>query len=249
MADQYSEGMSGSRILRRVLALDTGSPLVSVAVAESGRTLAQRSVQLGESSRLLLALIDEVLVETGLQLRHLDGIVALQGPGSFTGLRVGLATVLGFHQASEIPATAVPTLEILALQAATGPDPSAVVGAVNALRGEWFAQPFSVGDAATPLAPARCCTPRQLLELGPGTIAGFGLSEVEELASPPHGIRVQEPGPLAPVASVFASSHRLEWDPKRLTEPIYQRPPAITPSRRAAATSAASRPPRTGVSE
>ena len=71
-------------------------------------------------------------------------------PGSFTGLRVGLATVLGLHQALGLPATALPTLEVLGC---LGPgDGSTVVAVVDALRGEWFAQRFE--SAAVPLSGA-----------------------------------------------------------------------------------------------
>ncbi len=93
--------------------MDTASPTVSVAVGRGGEALAVRSVELRRSSEALLRLVDEALEEAGAGLRDLDGILALRGPGSFTGLRVGLATAFGLHQALGTPATAVPTLEVL----------------------------------------------------------------------------------------------------------------------------------------
>ncbi len=101
------------------LALDTGSPTVSVALARGGIVVAERSVAMDRSSALLLALVQEVLTEAGARLTDLAGIAALRGPGSFTGLRIGLATVLGLHQALGVPATALETLRALAM----GPHP------------------------------------------------------------------------------------------------------------------------------
>jgi len=135
-----------------ILALDTGSPTVSVALAllddegDDGVRLAERAVEIGRSSRRLLGMIDEVLGEGGLAPADLGGVVALAGPGSFTGLRIGLATALGLHQATGVPAVAVPTLEVLALAGspavAAESAPPRVVAAVDVLRGEWAVQEF-----------------------------------------------------------------------------------------------------------
>ena len=97
-----------------ILALDAASPTVSVAVADRQRVLSERSVEIARSSKLLLELAQEALTEAGATVRDATGFVALAGPGSFTGLRVGLATVLGLHQALGTPAVALPTLDALA---------------------------------------------------------------------------------------------------------------------------------------
>ena len=62
----------------------------------------------------LLPTIDRLFRETGLTLKHFDGLVVSIGPGSFTGLRVGLATILGFRTISQLPLAVVPTLEGMA---------------------------------------------------------------------------------------------------------------------------------------
>ena len=104
-----------------LLALDTGSPTVSVALASGGALVAERAVSMERSSVQLLGLIRDVLDEAGARPADLTGVVALRGPGSFTGLRIGLATVLGFHQALGVPATALETLRVLAAPHPPGP--------------------------------------------------------------------------------------------------------------------------------
>jgi tRNA threonylcarbamoyl adenosine modification protein YeaZ len=149
-----------------ILALDAGSPWVSAAVGHGGTVVAARALPQERSSTQLLTLAAEALAEAGARPADLAGIVALAGPGSFTGLRVGLATALGLHQALGIPARTVPTLAVMAAAAAVaaGGLPagtlasspagslagSLVIAAVDALRGEWSAQIFRAG-AALPL--------------------------------------------------------------------------------------------------
>src|SRR4051812_17128245 len=149
-----------------LLALDTGSPLVSVALARDGAVVAARSVEQERSSTRLLEMVREVLDEAGVGGGGLGAVAGLrgpggfprpavrpptapgppQGPGSFTGLRIGLATALGLHQALGIPATALPSLQVLALAAAlSGTTGGRVIAAVDALRGDWSAQAFVEG--------------------------------------------------------------------------------------------------------
>jgi tRNA threonylcarbamoyl adenosine modification protein YeaZ len=133
-----------------VLALDAGSPVVSVAVGRGGEVLAAGAVALQRSSTQLLALVAEVLAAAAVTPADLAGVVALAGPGSFTGLRVGLATALGLVQALGVRAQAVPTLAALAAASETPPG-GLVIAAVDALRGEWSAQAFRAGAVPEPL--------------------------------------------------------------------------------------------------
>ena len=200
------------------LVLDAASPLVSVAVGRGAEVLAQRVEEIGRSSARLLALVDECLREAGVGLAGLAGIAALAGPGSFTGLRIGLATVLGIHQATGLPAAALPTLPVLASLA---PDPGFPgVGAVDALRSEWTIQR---GRAAPELLAEEA-----LARLAPCTLVGFGVTRLAAKAGWPAGVRLLEPGPLAPAALPRLDEPGLDWDPSRLTSPLYARPPAVT---------------------
>lgn len=99
----------------RVLAVDTATSWQSVAILDGQRIVARRDQDAGKShSKLLLQAIDQLFTESGLSLKQLDGLVVSIGPGSFTGLRVGLATMLGFRTITGLPLAVVPTLEGLA---------------------------------------------------------------------------------------------------------------------------------------
>lgn len=218
-----------------LLALDTGSPLVSVALARDGVVAASRSVGQERSSVRLLEMIQEVLAEAGIGVRDLDRIAVLRGPGSFTGLRIGLATALGLHQALGVPATAIPSLPVLA--ASAGEPGRIVIAAVDALRGDWSAQAFAAGRPLGPLGG-------QNMELVPGSelprlagaaceeneavVIGFGVSRLAAAPGWPAGVRLIEPGALASTAAILAASPETDWDPSFLTSAIYSRPPAVT---------------------
>ena len=239
----YTPDMRGAAADPLVLALDTGSPLVSVALGAGGRVLAARAAAMERSSSQLLALVAEVLAAGGARPADLGGLVALAGPGSFTGLRIGLATALGWHQALGLPALALPTLWALAAQVPpverpAGTDGGIVVAAVDALRGQWSAQRFIRGllpepkgrmellDAAALMGPAAAA--------GEGVVIGFGVTRLAA-GEEAGGRHLREPGPLAPTALRLAAAIPLaQWEPAALAAPIYSRPPAVTLPRRRA---------------
>ncbi len=213
-----------------LLALDTGSPVNSVAVGTGDRVLALRTVAIGRSSARLLALVSEALEEAGLAVTDLAGLVALRGPGSFTGLRVGLATALGLSESLAIPAAAVTTFDALAalLPDATG----RVVAAVDALRGEWFVRAYRACDPPDPETPPRRLAASDLAALAPCTVVGFGLEALAAGALPATGMRLEPARPLAPSALRLAGRGAVDWDPQRLTSPLYLREAAARPAGR-----------------
>lgn len=212
------------------LAVDAASPRVSVAVGRGGPAVAERSSEIERSSGRLMDMIAEVLEEAGARPADLTGAVALRGPGSFTGLRVALATVLGLHQALGVKAMALPTLRVLAAWAAqeeADEENGTIVAAVDALRGEWSSQAFRHGRPLgemdlVPGASLHCLIPEP-----PATIVGFGVSRLAAPDLPPW-LRLLEAGPLAATAVRLAADPGLDWDPDLLVRPLYARPPAVT---------------------
>ncbi|MBM4124264.1 MAG: tRNA (adenosine(37)-N6)-threonylcarbamoyltransferase complex dimerization subunit type 1 TsaB [Nitrospira sp.] len=99
----------------KLLAVETATQQQSVAILE-GATLLGRSDEAaqGNHAMKLIPMIDRLLQSTGLRLADLDGLAVSIGPGSFTGLRVGLATVMGIRSVTGLPLAAVPTLDAMA---------------------------------------------------------------------------------------------------------------------------------------
>jgi tRNA threonylcarbamoyladenosine biosynthesis protein TsaB len=212
-----------------LLVLDAGSPQVSVAVTRDAEVVAERSVELHRSSTQLLEMVRDALRDAGLGLSDLSGIVALRGPGSFTGVRIGLATVLGLHQALGTPATALSTFEALAASIPSRGE--TVIAAVDALRGDWSAQAFA---AEAPLSEPELVPGLELPRLAggrPAVVVGFGVSRLGEIPGWPPEIRLVEAGPLAAAAARRVASRGIGWDPSLLTAALYSRPPAVTLSK------------------
>jgi tRNA threonylcarbamoyladenosine biosynthesis protein TsaB len=121
----------------RVLALDTTGPRGSLAVASEEGPLAEARVTASEGhSRWVLGAVEALLAGLRLRVEDLDALAVTTGPGSFTGLRVGLGTVKGLALASGRPCVGATTLEVLARSASGGA--SAVVALLEASRGDVF---------------------------------------------------------------------------------------------------------------
>lgn len=99
----------------RVLAVDTSTMAGGVALLDDTRVVGESllDVRTTHSERLMLA-VDRVLADAGWGARDLDGLAVAVGPGSFTGLRIGLAAVKGLALAIDRPIAAVPTLDAMA---------------------------------------------------------------------------------------------------------------------------------------
>lgn len=99
----------------RVLALDTSTLAGGVALVEGGRTVAETllDIRLTHSERLMPA-VDRILCEADWGPRDLEGVAVAVGPGSFTGLRIGVSAAKGLALALSIPIAAVPTLDAVA---------------------------------------------------------------------------------------------------------------------------------------
>jgi tRNA threonylcarbamoyl adenosine modification protein YeaZ len=224
MAGQYSDPPAGPR--GPWLVVDTGSLVVSVVVGDVEGPLAMRVAEPPGSSEALLRWIAEVLAEARADLGDLEAVVGLRGPGGFTGLRVGLATLMGLHQATGVAAGTLDTLDVLA-HAARFPEPPAhpTLAVVDALRGEWFTRRYAPGDRGAPLEAPRIRTVAEIAALGPCLVVGFGADRLASACGLGLGWRGREPGPLAPHALSLCPLHPRAWSAASLASPAYLRPP------------------------
>ncbi len=117
----------------RILALETSAKSVSVAVTENGTLLAQAYQDRGLThSVTLMPLLDGMLKTAGLTLDDMDIIAVAQGPGSFTGIRIGVSAAKGLAWAKALPCCGVSTLEAMAYGVTDFE--GVVVGAMDARR-------------------------------------------------------------------------------------------------------------------
>jgi tRNA threonylcarbamoyladenosine biosynthesis protein TsaB len=174
-----------------VLALDTASPTPAVSLSWEGVITSEILSSDRRASEELLPAVRRLLEAARAQLADLGRIAVCTGPGSFTGLRVGMATAWGLSRGSGVDAEGVSTLEALA-EAARGPDLPTGAAVLDAGRGDVIMARFDLtGPRAEPLsAPERvsraeaferlrglpfAALPRELLET-PGVAVASPLS-------------------------------------------------------------------------
>jgi tRNA threonylcarbamoyladenosine biosynthesis protein TsaB len=123
----------------KILALDTSTFVASVALVDTDgtRVLVDKDAQVSTHSEQLLPLVSAALADAGLAMRDVDAIACGSGPGSFTGLRIGLATAKGLCFALGKPLVMASSLMALAHEAGDGPE--VVLGMLDARRGEVYA--------------------------------------------------------------------------------------------------------------
>jgi tRNA threonylcarbamoyladenosine biosynthesis protein TsaB len=165
-----------------VLGLDTCLSACSVAVRDGERVLAWNSEVMARGHQERLApMAQRVMAEAGLAFPQLERIGVTVGPGSFTGLRIGLAFAKGLGSALGAPVVGVGTLEALAADIG-----GLVFAAIDARRGQVYVQGFDDGRALTaPDALAATSAAAWMMELAMGrplTVVGSGAALLAELA-------------------------------------------------------------------
>ena len=144
----------------RIILIETSTALCSAAIAEKGRIVSYReSTEDRQHASLTAVFIDEMLRETGYSVKDCDAVCVSMGPGSYTGLRVGVSTAKGLCFGAGIPLLAVGTLEILARQASDeGLVPEGcryIVPMIDARRMEVYSAVFDTeGHRITDVEPA-----------------------------------------------------------------------------------------------
>lgn len=139
-----------------ILGIDTSAIVCSVALLQDSKILAQRCASEGRThSEVLLPQTKEILEEAGILPGELDLIAISSGPGSFTGLRIGISAAKGLAVSSDIPCVGVSTLEALALNA-RHLEGAIVCPLMDARRGEFYNALFRIeNNQAKRLIPDR----------------------------------------------------------------------------------------------
>ncbi len=161
-------------MMPKILALDSSSFCGSVALCQGDALVAESLLNVRSThSDNLLKQIDLVLAEAHWSLADLDLLVAVTGPGSFTGLRIGVATIKGLAQVLDKPVVGISSLQQLAMNLPLCPQP--ICSFLDARKKEVYSQLFRWAELG-PLAvgEAQVLPPEQLLRQLQGEVALVG---------------------------------------------------------------------------
>ena len=226
--------------MARIILIETSTALCSTALVEDGKVVSYKeSVTPRAQASLTAPFVKEMLDEGGIGVRDCDAVCVSKGPGSYTGLRVGVSTAKGLCFGAGIPLIAVGTLDTLVYQAADeGLLPEGcryVVPMVDARRMEVYTAVFtpdgrqlsdtrpqvieSLGQAigADSSAPA---TFAGLLAEGPVLFIGDGAGKCQEALAHPNASFFQ----CCPKASAMLRPALAAWNEKRFEDTAYFEP-------------------------
>ncbi len=207
-----------------ILALETSSTVCAVCLFDeaAGKIAAEISNDIGRGhAERLMQDIDEALRQAGVSYADLTAIAAGVGPGSFTGIRVGVAAARGFALALKVPVYGVNSLQAIALQAARQASGAQILAALDAGRDEVYLQLFD--GSAMPLNKPKAERVEDLpgsVPAGPVMICGSGAALFSAQSVHPHLI-----GPTASAVAMAATHPAMRTDPK----PLYLRVPDAKP--------------------
>jgi tRNA threonylcarbamoyladenosine biosynthesis protein TsaB len=157
-----------------VLGIETSTKTGSVAVVSEDAVIAQYSLNIEVThSERLMSTVDRVLKDIGIAIAAIDGFAVAIGPGSFTGLRIGLAAIKGLAFATGKPVAAVPTLKALAWNLPQASHP--VCPLLDARKNEVYAALYQYeGPRLLQLMPEATIPLSEIADRIPGTVLFTG---------------------------------------------------------------------------
>lgn len=218
----------------KILAVDSTAKTATVALCDDRTMLAEFTLNNGNThSETLLPMIESMLNAFGMKPHDVDLFACSAGPGSFTGVRIGVATVKGLAFGSGRPAVGVSTLEALARNLDFGDDASKIICPVmDARRGQLYTARFvRRGSELERLTPDRAISytefENETLPLGKVWLCGDGYGLVHGLM--PEGTVYDTPGPLryqsaySVALSAWLAYRRGEYGDADALRPVYLR--------------------------
>ena len=122
----------------KILAIDTSSTLCSIALLFKGRVLIRQTQAAKQAALSLLPMVEQLLNESAVPLRELDAIAIASGPGSFTGLRIGIGAVQGLSMSAQVPVISVSNLAVACYSATKRSTCDAAIGCFHAREQEVY---------------------------------------------------------------------------------------------------------------
>ena len=227
----------------KILALETSAKAVSAAVSEDGKILASGYQDTGLThSRTLMPIVEHILKNTGLTMADMDAVAVAAGPGSFTGIRIGVAAAKGLAFGADKPSIGVSTLAAMARGVAFSD--GLVICAMDARRNQIYNALFEAKDgqltrltddraiALADLAEELRTDPRPMTVVGDGAkLCHTFLTEagISCRMAPPHLVMQNATGVALEAESTAAAGKTVS---AQALEPVYLRPAQADPLRK-----------------
>ncbi len=224
----------------RLLALDATTTTCSVAYWSAGAVTASREEIAGRrQAETLMPMVKDVMKEAAIEFNLLDGIAVTEGPGSFTGVRIGLATARGLALAAGLPLAGVTTLQALAAAPSAAERRGHIMlAALDARRDQVYGQFFAAAGApaGAPFAATVDTLPSRLASIcEPGTpllLVGSGAplaAPILAAAGWQYRLSGSPPYPRAATVASIIAGRGFDKTTAATVAPLYLRDPGIGP--------------------
>ena len=210
-----------------ILSIETSGAACSVALSQGGSLVAE--VTLDDSNRqssMLVPAIESLLLKCSKKMSDCDAVAVSSGPGSYTGLRVGVSTAKGLCYGLGKPLVAVPTLDVLlaeAMETEGCTDADYYVPMLDARRMEVYQAVYDAGGRCIEEVSAKVldeASYADILAKGKVVFIGTGARKYGDAFPHPNGIYV----PAAPKAGFMASAAQAAYDAGRFEDVAYFEP-------------------------
>ena len=211
--------------MARILLIETSAATLSVALAQDGAVIASKvCTEPRQQAALTAPLVKEVLDSKGLSVSDCDAICVSKGPGSYTGLRVGVSTAKGLAFGAGKPLLSIGTLDLLCAEAPEGPW-KYIVPMIDARRMEVYTAVYSPDGRQLSPVEARIIGPDSFadeLAQGPVLFLGDGALKCREVLTHPNA-HFQEAAPMAAAMAPLAEAAYKEkkFEDLAYFEPFY----------------------------
>ena len=213
--------------MEKIILLETSTSRCSAALAVGGEVVAYKEDNTREHASLTAPLVKELLDGQGWKVRDCDAVCVSMGPGSYTGLRVGVSTAKGLCFGAGIPLLALSSLDILCAQARQeGLLPQGcrwIVPMIDARRMEVYTALYTPeGKQVTPIEAKIVDAGSFAGQIGDGPVLfiGDGAGKCREVLTGPNAFFIQD----SPKASAMALPAHRAWNEKRFEDIAYFEP-------------------------
>ena len=207
-----------------LLAIETSGKACSATVIRDGKEYTVFTPTAGTHSAALFPHLEEAMKKAGISPTELDAVAVSAGPGSFTGIRIGIAAVKGIAWAGELPTMGISSLEASAYAAETdGP----VASLIDARHGNfYFAHFFFEDGKCTRLTPDQVLSATEIAQLLPEGcfLTGEGAAPFYALCPEKHFALLDAPATSLGVAKAALARNPGEFIPAKDLEAVYLRP-------------------------